>query len=70
MEFEGKLLGIPINRVIREDLHSVNRIALAGGGVTYRAAHTDDGHADRCTALSLANRASGGSLIGIGAVVG
>jgi phage FluMu gp28-like protein len=26
--------------------------------VTYRAPHTADGHADRCTALALANRAA------------
>jgi phage FluMu gp28-like protein len=58
MEFDRKTLGIPVNRIIREDLHSVNRVTLAGGGVTYRAPHTEDGHADRCTALALALRAS------------
>lgn len=58
MEFERKLVGIPVSRGIREDLHSVNRVALAGGGVTYRAPHTEDGHADRCTALALALRAA------------
>jgi len=58
MAFEQKTLGIPINRAIREDLHSLNRVALAGGGVTYRAPHTTDGHADRCTALALAIRAA------------
>jgi len=58
MAFEQKTIGIPINRAIREDLHSLNRVALAGGGVTYRAPHTADGHADRCTALALALRAA------------
>ncbi len=65
MAFESKTLGIPVSRVIREDLHSINRVALAGGGVTYRAPHTDDGHADRCTALALALHAcaqGGGAL--------
>ncbi len=57
MEFESRLLGIPVSRVIREDLHSVNRVATSGG-VTYRAAHTADGHADYATALALAVRAS------------
>lgn len=56
--FEQKALGIPVSRNIREDLHSVSRVALAGGGVTYRAPHTKDGHADRCTALALAVRAT------------
>jgi phage FluMu gp28-like protein len=64
MEFEGKRLAIPVSRTIREDLHSVNRVALAGGGVTYRAPHTDDGHADRCTALALAVRAAGTGTAG------
>jgi phage FluMu gp28-like protein len=58
MAFDQKTLGIPVSRVIREDLHSVSRVALAGGGVTYRAPHSDDGHADRCTALALAVRAA------------
>ena len=58
MEFERRLLGIPVSRIIREDLHLVHRIAMAGGGITYRAPHTPDGHADRCTALALAIRAA------------
>lgn len=58
MAFETKLIGVPVSRTIREDLHSVSRVALAGGGVTYRAPHTDDGHADRCTALALYLRAA------------
>jgi phage FluMu gp28-like protein len=49
---------IPIRREIREDLHSMQRVALAGGGVTYRAPHNADGHADRCVAKGLAVRAA------------
>lgn len=67
MEFDRKTLGIPVNRVIREDLHSINRVTLAGGGVTYRAPHTEDGHADRCVALALALRAS--ATGGVGAIL-
>ena len=29
------------------------------GTVTYRAPHSEDGHADRCTAKALAQRAAG-----------
>ena len=58
MAFEQRTLGIPVSRAIREDLHSMSRVALAGGGVTYRAPYTADGHADRCTALALALRAA------------
>ncbi len=67
--FEQKFLGIPISRVIREDLHSVSRVALAGGGVTYKAPHTADGHADRCTGLALARRAVQTGLGGTGKIL-
>jgi phage FluMu gp28-like protein len=57
MAFERRSVRIPISRSVREDLHSVNRVTTASGGVTYRAPHSADGHADRCTALALALRA-------------
>lgn len=60
MAFERREVRIPISRAIREDLHSINRIVSAAGNVTYRAPHTEDGHADRATALSLAIRAGTG----------
>jgi phage FluMu gp28-like protein len=58
MDFERRCVRIPISRGIREDLHSMHRVTTPSGGVTYRAPHTDDGHADRCTALALAMRAA------------
>ena len=66
MAFEKGRTRVPINRVIREDLHSMQRVVSAQGNITYRAPHTEDGHADRCTAKALACRAaaSGGSAIG------
>jgi phage FluMu gp28-like protein len=45
--------------LIREDLHSLNRVSTPTGQITYRAPHSADGHADRCTALALALRATG-----------
>lgn len=57
MSFEDRARRIPINRTVREDLHSVYRIATKTG-VSYRAPHTADGHADRCYALALCNRAA------------
>jgi phage FluMu gp28-like protein len=69
MSFERAKCRVPINRVIREDLHSMQRVVSAQGNITYRAPHTDDGHADRCTAKALAERARGsgfgGALNGI-----
>jgi len=58
MDFDAIKVRVPSDRAIREDLHSIHRVSLTGGGVTYRAPHTPDGHADRCTALALAIRAS------------
>lgn len=58
MSFEARRQRIPVSRVIREDLHSVHRIVTQTGNVSYRAAHTEDGHADRCTALALCTRAA------------
>jgi phage FluMu gp28-like protein len=57
MAFEKRSVRVPISRSVREDLHSVNRVTTASGGVTYRAPHSADGHADRCTGLALALRA-------------
>ena len=56
--FEKHLVRVPVNRAIREDCHSLQRVATAAGTVTYRAPHSDDGHADRCTALALCLRAA------------
>ncbi len=67
MAFEKRSLRVPLSRVIREDLHSVNRVTTAGGAMGYKAPHTADGHADRCTALALATRA-GSYQSGSGAV--
>ncbi|HLX68994.1 MAG TPA: hypothetical protein VKV04_05130, partial [Verrucomicrobiae bacterium] len=59
MAFEERRVRIPINRAVREDLHSVQRMTTMSGNITYRAPHTEDGHADRCTAKALAQRAMG-----------
>jgi phage FluMu gp28-like protein len=57
MAFEHRAVRVPVSRAIREDLHLIKRVASAAGQITYRAAHTPNGHADRCTALALAVRA-------------
>jgi phage FluMu gp28-like protein len=59
--FDALRLRVPINRVFREDLHSVNRVVTPTGLVTYRAPRNDDGHADRATGLALMNRAGSDS---------
>lgn len=59
MAFEAVKVRVPVSRTHREDLHSMQRVTTASGTVTYRAPHTEDGHADRCTALALLLRAKG-----------
>jgi len=59
MTFEKRGVRVPISRLIREDLHSLNRVSSPTGQITYRAPHSADGHADRCAALALALRAAG-----------
>ena len=56
--FQERGLRVPRDRVIREDLHSVNELTTPGGNKQYRAVRRSDGHADRCTALALANYAA------------
>ncbi|MDE2102214.1 MAG: terminase family protein [Patescibacteria group bacterium] len=57
--FEQQRVRVPVNRTFREDLHSMQRVTTLNGNVTYRAPHTQDGHADRCTGLALCLRARG-----------
>ena len=56
--FQARGLRVPRDKAIREDLHSVNELTTPGGNKQYRAVRRSDGHADRCTALALANYAA------------
>tara|TARA_R110002167_G_scaffold122035_3_gene300480 strand:- start:7689 stop:9008 length:1320 start_codon:yes stop_codon:yes gene_type:complete len=56
--FQERGLRVPRDKAIREDLHSVNELTTPGGNKQYRAVRRADGHADRCTALALANYAA------------
>jgi phage FluMu gp28-like protein len=64
MSFQNRDRQIPINRAIRESLHSVQRMVTPSGNITYRAPHNEDGHADEFNAVALSERArqaNGGS---------
>ena len=56
--FQERSVRVPRDKAIREALHSVNEVTTPGGSKMYRALRRADGHADRCTALALANYAS------------
>jgi phage FluMu gp28-like protein len=55
---ERGVIKLPVSRVIREDLHGIQRVVSAQGQISYRANRSPDGHSDRCTALGLALRAA------------
>lgn len=59
MKVEDRSIRIPIDTAIRNDLHSIERQVLPGGGIRYAADRGKDGHADRFWALALAVRAAG-----------
>lgn len=53
-KFEDRLVRIPAQREIRDDLHSVRKVTTAAGNIRFDAERTEDGHADRFWALALA----------------
>ena len=65
IKFEHRSWRIPVSRAVREDLHSVHRVVTPAGNVSYRAPQTEDGHADRATALALCTRAAAEGPSGI-----
>lgn len=65
MAYEKRAWRIPVNATIREDLHSLYRCVTPNGSITYRAPHSEDGHADRATAQGLCTRAKSFAGTGI-----
>lgn len=68
--YEKRAWRIPSSVAIREDLHSIYRVVSPRGNVTFRAPHTEDGHADRATAQALCTHAGSYSSGGIISVAG
>ena len=57
--FEDKLVRIPADDRVREDLHSVRKLVTTAGNVRLDVDRSDtDGHADRFWALALAYHAA------------
>lgn len=57
--FEDKLVRIPMDDAVREDLHSIRKSVTAAGNVRLDAERSDtDGHGDRFWALALAYHAA------------
>ena len=55
--FEDRLVRIPADRAIRDDLHSIKKYVTAAGNVRFDAERTDQGHADRFWSLALCEMA-------------
>lgn len=56
--FEDRLVRVPMDDAVREDLHKVRKIVTAAGNVRFDAQHDESGHADRFWALALAYHAA------------
>ena len=56
--FQEKLIRIPADAAVREDLHKVRKVVTASHNVRLDAARDADGHADRFWALALAHHAA------------
>jgi phage FluMu gp28-like protein len=54
VKMEGGLLAIPVDRAIREDLHSIEKSVTIDGKIRLRAPRKEGSHADRFWALALA----------------
>jgi len=58
-KFEDRLIRIPVDRKLRDDLHSVKKLTTAAGNIRFDAERSEDSHADRFWALALAVHAAG-----------
>jgi phage FluMu gp28-like protein len=56
--FQDKLLRVPAEADVREDLHSVRKVVTAANNIRLDADRDERGHADRFWALALANHAA------------
>ena len=56
--FEDRSVRVPVDQVIREDLHSVRRIVTSANNIRFDAERDQQSHADRFWALALALHAA------------
>lgn len=57
-KMEDKQIRIPIDRHIRDDIHSVKKITTSSGNIRFDAERTENSHADRFWSLALAIHAA------------
>jgi len=56
--YEDRQVRIPVDRTLRNDLHSVQKITTAAGNIRYAAERSENGHADRFWAQALSLHAA------------
>lgn len=57
-KFEDKQIRIPIDKAIRDDIHSVKKITTSAGNIRFDAERSENSHADRFWSLALAIHAA------------
>lgn len=57
-KFEDRLLRIPVDRAIRDDIHSVKKVTTSAGNIRFDVERSEGSHADRFWALALAIHAA------------
>lgn len=62
--FQDRAARIPADRVVREDLHSVQKHTTAAGNIRYAAERGENGHADRFWSLALSLHAAINAPVG------
>ena len=56
--YEDRTIRIPIDRQIRDDMHSIRKVTTVAGNVRFDAERNEDGHADRFWAAALGTHAA------------
>lgn len=56
--FQDRLVRLPADGAIREDLHKVRKVVTTSNNIRFEAEHDEQGHADRFWALALAYHAA------------
>jgi len=58
-KFQDRQIRLPIDRHLRDDIHSVKKLSTSAGNIRFDAERSGDGHADRFWSLALAIHAAG-----------
>ncbi|MDP2168396.1 MAG: hypothetical protein Q8J64_08715 [Thermodesulfovibrionales bacterium] len=63
--FEDRQVRLPIDREIREDIHSVKKFTTSAGNIRFDAERTEQGHADRFWAAAMGLHAAEAAIASV-----